>query len=268
MAIIDVITVCLNDLPNLKSTWESLRRQTCISWQWIVVDGDSRDGTKAWLGSQRAMRPDKQIIFKSEKDNGLYDAMNKGLQLSTGEYVIFMNSGDYFASNIVLDKVTRYINKGTIDIAYGDAQEKFPDGKILSKKARSKSCYWYGMFTHHQAMFFRRDFIGEIRFKLKYAIGADYAFVCELMRKGPVMFRLRFPVCVFLADGLSSTPFGQSLGYKEQMEIKKSILGMSKIQVASIGFVQRMMIRIRRYFPKIYYCFRRMRENKTQLLLI
>ena len=86
---ISIITVCRNDRKGLEKTLESIRAQDCADYEWRVIDGNSSDGTAEWLRENHTLEGG----WISEPDNGIYDAMNKGIGAAVGEYVAFMNSG-------------------------------------------------------------------------------------------------------------------------------------------------------------------------------
>ena len=129
---ISVITVVLNDCSAISETLTSVNQQTYKNKEYIVIDGWSTDGT------MDVIRQHKDWIdcLVSERDQGLYDAMNKGIVRATGEYLCFMNSGDCFASEKTLQQIADYILVNKPDYLYGDALIR--DGtKLLYKKARS-----------------------------------------------------------------------------------------------------------------------------------
>ena len=151
MIAFSVVTICYNDLDGLRATYKSLQAQVCRNFEWIIVDGGSTDGTVEFLADVN--EECSKII--SEPDDGLYDAMNKGLSYCNGRFVIFMNSGDCFADGSVLDKVEKCIAENqAIKFFYGDSYDT--DGKSLTKYkvARSDRMVWYGMFARHQSMFY------------------------------------------------------------------------------------------------------------------
>src|SRR6202521_4290017 len=117
-----VLTITLNDVGGFVKTKASIDTQTFSDFQWIIVDGGATDGTVEHL--RRLDRPNCKWI--SQADEGLYDAMNKGLNLVTGEYVIFMNSGDRFTDQNVLHRVDALLarNEEQADFIYGDAYEE------------------------------------------------------------------------------------------------------------------------------------------------
>ena len=86
MKLFSIITICWNNLTELKKTFQSVDLQSCKDFEWIVIDGNSKDGTKEWLEKNTLAN------WISEPDGGIYDAMNKGIDKASGEYLIFMNS--------------------------------------------------------------------------------------------------------------------------------------------------------------------------------
>src|SRR5271169_702039 len=121
-----VVTVVLRDLEGLKKTYASLAAQRYANWEWIVCDGGSGAETTRFL--QDVAVP---VHWVSEKDAGIYDAMNKGVAMSHNEYVVFMNAGDTFSNTGVLQDVTDEISDAFSrpDIVYGSANIKFINGR-------------------------------------------------------------------------------------------------------------------------------------------
>ncbi len=202
MPLFSIISICFNDLENLKRTSDSVLNQTSKDYVWLVIDGASKDGTAEWLASV----DDEHLRWISEKDSGIFNAMNKGLDQSKGDYLIFMNSGDLFADKDVLRKVKHKIEEsdGRVDFLYGDSVDFTEDHREFHKKSRHYSSMWKGMFTQHQAMFFSRNQLKGLRYRENLKITADYAFICEFIktRCNPErIIKLEFPVCRFLLGG-------------------------------------------------------------------
>ena len=120
---ISIITITYNDLVGLKKTWQSIKCQKYKYYEWIVIDGGSTDGSKEFIIEHAC----EMSYWCSEKDKGVYNAQNKGTQHASGEYVIYMNSGDYFYDKHVLEKV--FSAEMTADIIYGDWTQEFADGE-------------------------------------------------------------------------------------------------------------------------------------------
>lgn len=192
-----VITICYNDLEGVKSTLESVLSQTYINYESIVIDGGSSDGTPEYLKKYAGIN---NILWLSEPDTGIYNAMNKGIGLASGDWLIFMNSGDKFASSNVLEDVSatsisRDINASLL---YGDVIKK---GEILKAKEPREVLLKGGLFACHQSMFFRRN----IKYDESFHIFGDFELVSRLFKDSPGDFHyLGFLISDYEADGLSS----------------------------------------------------------------
>ncbi len=151
---VSVVTVTLDDLNGLAATHASLREQTFRDFEWVVADGGSTDGTPEFLASLA----EAPAWWRSGPDGGLYDAMNRGLGVASGEYLLFLNAGDRLASADTLARLVRAASAaGRPDLVYGDSVESGSDGRPLLKRARSHRTAWWGMFAQHQSMAFRRE---------------------------------------------------------------------------------------------------------------
>jgi glycosyltransferase involved in cell wall biosynthesis len=133
---ISVITINFNNCKGLNKTYDSLRIQFDLKSrvEWIVVDGNSTDGSIDFLNSISS-EIDKLIV---ESDKGIYDAMNKGLSAATGEYVWFMNSGDSFYNDLSVDRVCNAIERSNADIIFGDTMFVSESGKNIGLISRLK----------------------------------------------------------------------------------------------------------------------------------
>ena len=242
-----IITICLNNKEGLEKTGNSIMGQTCTDFQWIIIDGASNDGTLDYLSKIQ----DDKIHWLSEPDKGLYDAMNKGLEEATADYVLFLNAGDVLASTDILEKLKAEIESANLpDFIYGDCYEQSNAGELLLKKARSAKWIWYGMFTHHQAMIYRLGAVDSLRYKMKYPIGADYAFTAEVLKRTNNTLCVAFPISIFEQGGLSSSNTAQ--GAKDQWNIRRDILGIGILVRVLIRAVQFTSYLIRGIFPTIY----------------
>jgi len=255
---VSVVTVCFNDLVNLRKTWDSLVSQTNRDWEWVVVDGGSSDGTGHFLEELLKEFPTLNIRYLSENDRGIYDAMNKGVTLAQGNYLIFMNSGDIFSDDSVLGNVSWAINKNSHSLLYGDSLERYQDGTLRYKPARHHKFYWYGMFAHHQAMFFHRDVFDNLRYPLEYSVGADYGLVCSILSKKLSCAHLGIPICEFLRGGLSTSYAGWKQGEHDQYLIRVNLQKMSKITALLIKLTHNIMYQLRTKHSSLYHLARHM----------
>jgi putative colanic acid biosynthesis glycosyltransferase len=220
-----IVTITLNDLGGLRRTGASVEAQSLDDFEWIVIDGASTDGTVAEL--EGCLLPN--LCYVSEKDRGLYHAMNKGLGRSRGRYVIFMNSGDCFSCPTVLESVKqRILAMGrTPDIVYGDALEQTTDSELLLKKARPIEWLNYGMHTHHQAMFYSREPLQSLGFDESFKVSADYDLTCKIYRKRGAWLAVDLPICIFSRGGLSEkkSQVGRSENWRVQRDVLRHPLG-------------------------------------------
>lgn len=150
---ISVITVCYNE-TDVKRTCDSILKQSSRNYEWLIIDGGSKGQCLETLHSYA----NKATCFISEKDNGIYDAMNKGIARAKGEYLIFMNAGDVFFHSEVLQLVEPYLN-GKNEIVYGDTQYINEDGssEIISCPDSISKEFFIRNTINHQSAFIKRN---------------------------------------------------------------------------------------------------------------
>jgi putative colanic acid biosynthesis glycosyltransferase len=196
-----VVTVVLRDLEGLKRTYASLASQHCTSWEWIVCDGGSGSETIQFLQAL-----DGPVHWVSQKDAGIYDAMNKGVAMSHNEYVVFMNAGDTFTDAEVLQHVSRKIVGSTSrpDIIFGAANIMFANGRTYLRKPKPIGKYiWHGLPANHQATYYRRESLSASPYDLTYKICGDYFLVATLFSRNIVAQYSDKPLANFYAGGSS-----------------------------------------------------------------
>jgi putative colanic acid biosynthesis glycosyltransferase len=217
-----IITVVKNDLTGLKKTYDSLISQRFKDFEWIVVDGVSTDGTTEYVKSL----PKFEGIIISENDSGIFDAMNKGLLLSSGDFVVFLNAGDYFTDDNVLFDVMTTLDLGDgIDLIYGDSSEVHEDGKIYLKNARSYLNIYYGMFACHQSMFYRTSIAINVLFNVQFRIAGDYDFTSRFLKKTQNVKYIERSLCVFDLNGVSRK--NELQGRRENWRVQREVIGLS-----------------------------------------
>ena len=199
---ISIVTIALNNLEGLKKTAKSVLEQNSSNFEWIVIDGGSTDGSKEFLSSLER-QPDYWV---SEPDNGLYDAMNKGIQAAKGGYVLAMNAGDTFRSSDTLKTV---LDHGlNADVVYGDWVLEFPDHEEFRKAPDVLPPFFFfqeGGNICQQAMFVRTSILKKSPFDTHYRVVADWAKWRELMLSGCSFAYVPVTVCNFEAvAGVSS----------------------------------------------------------------
>ncbi|WML92016.1 glycosyltransferase family 2 protein [Thiothrix lacustris] len=177
------VTICYNNLSGLMRTVNSLLAQSYQNWECIIVDGNSQDGTQAYL--EQLSQEQTKIRVISERDKGIYDAMNKGIaQIPECDYFCFLNSGDSLFASETLMELDAKIETLTGDkpaIIYGHACEEFADNQQIIKPASSTISLEKGMFCHHQSMFFHHRYT-QLRYDLEYKLSADYDYIVRAVK--------------------------------------------------------------------------------------
>ena len=206
-----VITVCYNAAGCIEKTIQSVKEQDCDDFEYLIIDGLSKDDTIEMVKKHESSFEGRLIVV-SEKDKGLYDAMNKGISMASGEYLIFINADDELCPGI-LTKIKRVIDncEKNPDIIYGDSINVYYDDNEQTTKIRHSypeiTCKTLksGMGVVHQSMFTRRTvFEGIGGFDLEYSIGADWDFLIRSVKNGATMKYIETPICKFPTDGVSS----------------------------------------------------------------
>ena len=257
--IISVITVCRNDYEALQRTYESLKNQTRFDLiEWIVIDGASDDKTPEFLVSLSDEKF-KPAFWSSKADTGIYDAMNKGMDIASAYYLIFLNAGDLLADDLTIDFLVHTIPKFGADFIYGDSYEHTGIDAVRMKKARPHQTPELGMFTHHQAMLFRRDKIGDLRYDTRYKIAADYDFVLRFLKQTESVHYLPEPICIFHAGGVSQTQ--TKLGRDEQFQIRKELGLVTPQENKKIYLLQYCNYLLRRFMPRLYWHLKQQKQH-------
>ncbi len=177
---ISVITVCYNSKEFIRPTIDSVLRQDYEDMEYIIVDGVSTDGTCEIIAEYLDR---SSIRYISEQDTGLYNAMNKGIGMARGDYLIFMNSGDVFSNDTVLSRMAEVLSA---DIDYGNVWRITKSGAV-HESYRSGWRYVKGLLLQgkmicHQAMFIRRDIMLDYMYDESYRITADFNFLCRCVK--------------------------------------------------------------------------------------
>ena len=181
--------------------------------------------------------------------------MNIGLSAAVGEYLIFLNAGDTLPEPGTLEHLALLVDWGERpDFIYEDALERGTGSRLLIKPARSHHFKWYGMFTHHQAMVYRRALVEGQWFDLTWKIGADYAYTLDTLSKSVRVARVDAPLVLFEGGGRSQTQ--AALGRRDQAQIRRSRLNMSVVSCFLIMIAQYAAISIRRLWPAVFETWR------------
>lgn len=223
---ISIITVTYNAEATIVRTMMSVAVQTHEDIEHIVVDGASKDATirkvkrffdEVYMGAKQT-----QSKLVSEPDKGLYDAMNKGIRMATGDYIVFLNAGDKLHNETVIERVVEKADdEGMPDVVYGDTAIVDNDGKFLQlrrlrpPRTLSWKSFKWGMLVCHQSFYVKRSVAEE--YDLSYRFSADFDWCIRCMKKGGEMAFLKAPLTDYLSEGMTTSNHKASL--KERFNI-------------------------------------------------
>lgn len=203
---ISIITVSYNVEFSIRKTIESVLNQDYFDLEYIIIDGKSKDNTLAIAESYSDLFAEKKIkyLIISEIDLGVYYAMNKGIEYASGEWIIFLNSNDYFYNNDVLKVVFKKKYTNDIGAIYGNTWNE-KDNILYHKKASKIDAINYKAPFVHQALFVRKELLKKYRFNTQYKISADYDQFVRLYIDGITFKKIDEDISVFNLDGISQS---------------------------------------------------------------
>ena len=213
---ISIITINYNDRAGLQKTLKSVVTQTHQDFEFIVIDGGSTDGSKELIEEQK----DHINYWVSEKDEGVFNAMNKGILVAKGEFIIFMNSGDIFNDDAVLQDIVPELTD-KYDIYYGDNYKESPSSKRLKTYPEKLSfSFFYTSSINHQSTFIRKSLFEEhFYYNEQYKIASDWEFfVYTICHKNVTYKYLKKTIAVYDFTGISSSPKFSDLFAKEKQQ--------------------------------------------------
>jgi glycosyltransferase involved in cell wall biosynthesis len=208
---ISVILVCKNPGARLHAALDSVWAQLHVQPEIIVIDGASTDGSREWLETQRA----RISTLVSEPDDGIYAAMNKGIALARGEWVLFLGADDRLVGDMILSEALNWMRKTEAGVAAGEAA--YDDGRIYKLDSRVNPLA--RNFVHHQSTFYRRTLFEENGdFDTKLAVMADYELNVRLWKN-----RVRFkpiPLRIAACGTRGTSDSGHWRGYREEITVR------------------------------------------------
>ena len=209
---VTIITVCRNHARELERTIRSVESQTWQEKEYLIIDGASTDETLEVIQQHK----DSITRWISEPDQGIYDAMNKGVKWAQGQWVIFMNAGDTFASSDTLQRVFQVPQEA--DVIYGDV---IKGGNIKKAEAPHNA---HRMFFCHQSAFIKTSCLKEIPFDTRHRMSADFKQIKQLYLNGKTFKQLDFPVANFDTQGVSNT--NRSAGLYDNIQVIRETDGL------------------------------------------
>lgn len=237
-----VITVCYNAEATLEDTIQSVISQTYHHVEYIIVDGASKDRTMDIVNRYR----DRISVVVSEPDKGLYDAMNKGIRLATGDYLCFLNAGDSFHEDDTLQQMVHSIHTLQLpDVLYGETELVDHEGHFLRMRRLQApehltwKSFRQGMLVCHQAFFARRDLV--MPYDLRYRFSADFDWCIKIMKKSKVLHNTHLTLIDYLAEGMTTRNHQASL--KERFRIMARHYGWASTVAHHAWFALRLLLK-------------------------
>ena len=225
-----IIVVCLNAGKRLQDTVESILEQDYNHFEVIVKDGGSSDGSIEQL---KDVLTDKRLHIYVQKDTGIYDAMNQAVKLAGGTYFLFLNAGDSFYDNAVLNKITDEIEKKKkenkrVDVVYGNLYHKSLDTFIFAAPMINEfACY--RNVPCHQTCFYHRSLFAARGYDTKYNVRADYEhFLWCYYKKKALFYYVPVVVAVYEGGGYSETKENKKRSKHQHREIVMRYMGKKK----------------------------------------
>lgn len=199
---ISIVTINYNHVDGLKLTIESVLGQSYDNLEYIIIDGGSNDGSAELIEERK-----EQLSYAvSEKDGGIYDAMNKGIQAATGEWINFMNSGDVFYGKQVISDFAEVAQRSNAELIYGHSIARNEMGEERVKLAGIPSEVWMSGKIRHNAMFSKSSLMKEHPFTTdpKLKVIADFDFIYKMFCLNQSFQRIDQNILIFEEDGISA----------------------------------------------------------------
>jgi glycosyltransferase involved in cell wall biosynthesis len=217
---LSIITVCYQAKEALQATISDLLKQTWKDYEYLVIDGNSTDGTAAFLQQSATLFEANGIPFHflSEPDHGIYDAMNKGARLAQGKWLLFLNAGDLLANHNVLEQI--FLTPSNAQILYGDTLCHYQEQTKLYP-ALPLSSLPYEMAFCHQSVFINRELMLAHPYDTSYKVCADHHFFLSMYLQKKTFEYRPIPVAIYEISGYSDK--NKLLAHKEQHRMQKEL---------------------------------------------
>jgi glycosyltransferase involved in cell wall biosynthesis len=231
-----IITINFNNLEGLKLTFDSVFSQTYKNFEYIVIDGGSNDNSKEYIENNQ----DKIDYWVSEKDFGIYNAMNKGITKANGEYLLFLNSGDFLYNKTTIDEIILKLDVNC-DIIYTNLLVDYSKKKKVFKPPKTLNfTYFIDYSLPHPSSFIKKELFekyGLYREDLK--IVSDWAFFFETIIKIRVKYKYIDHInAVYDYTGLSSKPENEVLVQSEKLKVINELFGNMDFEIKLIKKVK------------------------------
>ena len=257
---ISLITVCFNSESTIEDTFNSVLNQTYNNIEYIIVDGKSSDSTNDIIKKYIPKFESKGISvnYKSEKDKGLYDAMNKGVSKATGDIIGIINSDDVIHDKDAFKKIAERFEKENCDATYSDIY--IMDYETMSIPNRifiaGKKSYKLGWYPPHPSLYVKKEIYEKLgNYDTKYKIAADYDFMLRLMKNHVKFSYIKEPLIYMRAGGTSTNSLKS---YKKSFDEAIDVLKKNKIKcVYFVNILRTFVIFKQRFMGKLKIGFKK-----------
>lgn len=217
-----IVVVSLNAETTIAKTINTVLKQTCDDYEIIVKDGLSKDNTI------KNIPQSEKIKLYEKADKSIYDAMNQGIEYANGKFICFLNCGDYFTDEKVLEKIYETAKDAEEKaIVYGNYIRK---GVLFKQAGKTTDFYLYRNHLCHQSMFVAKAVFEELgAFDLEYKICADYEHTLKSYFGGVQFLYCDYPVCDYMGEGVSESEKGKILRSEERNKIIKKYYSKQEI---------------------------------------
>ncbi|MEQ8879384.1 MAG: glycosyltransferase family 2 protein [Cyclobacteriaceae bacterium] len=239
---LSIITVTYNAEKYVEQTIKSVLNQTFKDLEYLIVDGESTDRTLEIIGRYQ----DKIDQMISDKDSGVYDAMNKGLQMAHGEYILFLNAGDELSKPTVFEEI--FDSKQKADIYYGETNILNKDRKVIGTRTEltsrklpgqlTKKDFLNGQVVSHQSFIPKRSLATP--YNLKYQCSADIDWMLQIISRSKKIVNVNQPISNYLQGGISDTQLGRC--WRERFMILMKYFDPLAVILAHFRFFARFFV--------------------------
>lgn len=200
-----VITVVFNSAAVIEKTIESVLNQELPPYEYLIFDGESNDGTVELVNRYRDAFRQKGISFTvvSEKDTGIYNAMNKGVKAAKGDFISFLNAGDWYELD-ALKNINAFYQEEPFELTYGGLHYINPNGTVTNKMSKLDHFPISSRHWNHPSMFLKREIYQKYGFDEKFLAYADFNLYLKLRRDGTKIRVIDKVIANFVADGVST----------------------------------------------------------------
>lgn len=258
--LISIITVSFNAVSTIEKTILSVINQTYPNIEYIIIDGGSTDGTVDVIKKYS----DKITYWISELDKGIYDAMNKGTDVASGEWINFMNSGDTFYCSSTISDTVQYIQEKNIDVVYGNRILSFAENNFLQRPdSLTKFNEFFPIF--HQSTFVKTNLMKGFKYDLKFKICSDYSFFHTLWKNMKTFYYIDIIISICDCEyGVSSQYKNEYKREKENLIIQNKLSDItSSLFLIKIYLKSKLKSFIHKLFPHYLQKYRLKQFSKT-----